>query len=64
MKIDKKLIKDIKEFDDAFPDGIYTIPTDLQKPRVKVRDLSNYCKQKGVEPKNLSRKELEQFLES
>jgi hypothetical protein len=63
MKVDKKLIKEIEEFDNAFPDGIYVVPPNSKEPRVKVRALWDYCKQKGVEPKDLSREEIEEFLE-
>jgi hypothetical protein len=63
MDVDKKLIKEIEEFDNAFPDGIYAIPPYPKEPRVKVRALWDFCKQKGVEPKDLSREEIEKYLE-
>ncbi|MFE8698247.1 hypothetical protein ACFYKT_18145 [Cytobacillus sp. FJAT-53684] len=63
MKADKKLIKEIGGFDTAFADGIYAVPPNPKEPRVKVRALWDYCKQKGVEPKDLSREEIEEFLE-
>lgn len=63
MEVDKKLIKEIEKFDTAFPDGIYVVPPNPREPRVKVRALWDYCKQKGVEPKDLSREEIEEFLE-
>lgn len=63
MKVDKKLIKEIEEFDSAFPDGVYVIPRNEKEIRLKVRALSDYCKQKGIEPNELSREEMEKFLE-
>jgi hypothetical protein len=63
MKVDKKLIKEIEEFDNAFPDGVYTVPRNPKEPKVKVRALWDYCKRKGVEPKDLSREEIGEFLE-
>lgn len=62
----EKLIKEIKEFDNAFPDGVFSIPRspDMNMPRVKVRALWDYCQGKGgVEPKELSSEEIKQFLD-
>lgn len=61
--MDKKLMKEIEEFDNAFEDGVYVIPRNEKEPRVKVRALSDYCRQKGIEPKDLSREDMERFLE-
>lgn len=63
MKVDKKLIKEIEEFDNAFPDGVYVIPRNEKGVRLKVRALSDYCIQKGIKPNKLSREEMEKFLE-
>ena len=54
--------KDIEDFDDQFPDGVFTIPRDESEPRVKGRQLLAYCKEKGVEPKDLTSGETQQFL--
>ncbi|MFK5707515.1 hypothetical protein [Lysinibacillus boronitolerans] len=62
MKADKKLIKEIDEFDDAFPNGVFAIPRNPKDPRVKVRALWDYCKEKGVDPEDLSEVEMKQFL--
>lgn len=53
MKADEKLIKEMEEFDDAFPDGVFAVPRNLNEPRVKVKALLDYCQEKGVEPKDL-----------
>jgi hypothetical protein len=60
---EKMLINDIKQLDDAFPDGVYAVPRSSKEPKVKVRALYDYCKQKGVTPQELSEKEMERFLE-
>lgn len=60
---EKMLINDIKQLDDAFPDGVYAVPRSSKGPKVKVRSLYDYCKQKGVTPQELSEKEMERFLE-
>lgn len=52
-----------KEFDDAFPDGIFIAPKNPKDPKVKIRDLYDYCKKHGIEPSDLSAKEMKQFLE-
>jgi len=61
MKADEKLIREIEEFDVAFPDGVFCIPRIPGEPRVKVRALWNYCKEKGVDPEDLSEEEMKQF---
>jgi hypothetical protein len=62
MKVDEKLIKEIEEFDNAFPNGIFAIPRNPKDPRVKVRALRDYCDSKGVKPKDLTEEEMKQFL--
>jgi hypothetical protein len=52
------------EEDDVFPDGVYSYPRNPNEPRVKVRKLSECCKEKGISsPADLSKEEMEQFLE-
>lgn len=57
------ILKDIEEFEEGFPDGVYAIPRDSKAPRVKVRALHDYCKEKGITPEDLTAEEMEQFLE-
>ena len=59
----KKEINADLDFDDVFPDGVFTEPPSANQPRVKVRALFDYCKEKGVEPDELTEQEMEQFLE-
>jgi hypothetical protein len=33
------LRKEVEEFDEAFPDGVFAFPLDPQEPGVKVREL-------------------------
>ncbi|WCK57780.1 hypothetical protein PP175_29670 (plasmid) [Aneurinibacillus sp. Ricciae_BoGa-3] len=59
---EKMIMDDLREFDDAFPDGVYAVPRSPKEPRVKVRALLDYCKLHDTTPENLSEKEMEQFL--
>lgn len=59
---EEKMMDQIKQFDDYFPDGVYAIPRPKSEPRVKVRALHDYCKERGITPAEISRKEMEQFL--
>ncbi|WP_035351506.1 hypothetical protein [Fictibacillus gelatini] len=64
IRKDENLIrKEIEEFENGFPDGVYAIPRDPKAPRVKVRALNDYCKEKGITPEDLTAEEMEQFLE-
>lgn len=47
------------EYDELHPDGKFVTPSN--PPRLRIRDLHEYCMQKGVEPKDLSKEEMEQF---
>lgn len=35
----------------------------MNEPRVKVRALHDYCKNRGITPEEISDKEMEQFIE-
>lgn len=64
MLPDKKMIEEMIEFDDAFPDGVFGIPRIPGMPKVKVRALWDYCQEKGgIEPKDLTVEEMKQFLD-
>ncbi|WP_165769187.1 hypothetical protein [Virgibacillus profundi] len=56
------MIDQIKEFDNNFPDGVYAIPRSSNEPRVKVRALYDYCKNRGITPADISEDEMEHFL--
>lgn len=59
---DTMLRKQVEEFDNAFPDGVFAFPPNPKEPRVKVRALGEYCKEKGIKPNELSKEEMSQFL--
>lgn len=64
IRKDENLIrKEIEEFENGFPDGVYAIPRDPKAPKVKVRALHDYCKEKGIKPEDLAVEEMKQFLE-
>ncbi|MGO4889931.1 hypothetical protein ACJ2A9_19480 [Anaerobacillus sp. MEB173] len=56
--------KQLGKFDEAdiFPDGVFAFPPTSEEPKVKIRALGEYCKQKGVTPDQLSKEEIQQFL--
>ncbi|GAB6460594.1 hypothetical protein bcgnr5390_10370 [Bacillus luti] len=56
------LRREMEEFEEGFPDGVYTAPSSPNEPRIKVRDLYQYCRKKGVNPNELSQEEAERFL--
>jgi hypothetical protein len=56
----RRLIEEIKAFDDRFPDGVYAIP---KTTKVKVRALEEYCQKKGFLIDSLDEKEIFQFVE-
>ncbi len=54
--------RDIDKFDNAFPDGVFAFPASTESPKVKIRALDKYCKEHGVEPKDLTADEMKPFL--
>lgn len=59
----EKLRKELEEFEEGFPDGVYTVSRDLNEPRLKVRTLCKYCEERGIKPEDLTVEELKQFYE-
>jgi hypothetical protein len=53
---------DIERFDNAFPDGVFAFPAPTESPKVKISALDKYCKERGVEPKDLTEEEMKLFL--
>ncbi|WP_035100722.1 hypothetical protein [Aneurinibacillus terranovensis] len=63
IKITEDELKDdLKVFEDAFPTGVYSIPN-LNKYRVKVRRLLDFCNKTGRIPGDLTEEEWKEFLE-
>ncbi|GGM43329.1 hypothetical protein GCM10011351_31620 [Paraliobacillus quinghaiensis] len=60
---EKKMIDQIKKFDNNFPDGVFAVPRSSNEPRVKVRALHDYCKSRGITPADISEEEMEKFLD-
>lgn len=58
----EKMKKEIEEFEAGFPDGVYAIPSGPNDPKIRVHELFAYCKEKSVNPENLTEKERDQFL--
>jgi hypothetical protein len=58
----EKLRREMEEFEAGFPDGVYTVPSGPNEPRVKVKALFEYCREKGIDPGDLTDEEREQFL--
>lgn len=56
----KKIIEEIKAFEEGFPDGIYATPT---TKKVKVRALINYCKKEGISIDSLDEKTILELVE-
>lgn len=56
-------VRKIDNFEEGFPDGVYAVPSKPQEPILNIPAMYGYCKSKGVKPAELSKKEMEQFLE-
>ncbi|MBT2757908.1 hypothetical protein J7E71_18685 [Mesobacillus foraminis] len=56
------LREDIDKFENAFPDGVFAFPPDPKAPKVRIRALDKYCREKGIKPVDLSKEEMERFL--
>ncbi|MES9681773.1 hypothetical protein ABWK22_02410 [Gottfriedia acidiceleris] len=61
-KVSDIMLEEMDKFEKGFPDGVYVEPSNKREPRIKVKALFKYCNERGLEPKDLSDKEREQFL--
>ena len=59
---EEAFIQQITQFDDHFPEGVFAVPKDENEPKIKVRLLHLYCKEKGVKPKDLTEEEMALFM--
>lgn len=57
---DEKQINEMSEFDDAFPKGIYAVPSPKCLPRYNIRKIDKYLRENGIQGP-LSEDELQQF---
>jgi Ribonuclease G/E len=58
----EKLRREMEEFEEGFPDGVYTAPSSPNEPRIKLKEMYQFCREKGIDPEDLTEEELEQFL--
>ncbi|MCU5165941.1 hypothetical protein OCD92_27755 [Bacillus paranthracis] len=58
----EKLRREMEEFEAGFPDGVYSAPSSPNEPRIKVKEMYQYCREKGVDPEDLTDEEREKFL--
>lgn len=63
MVDESRLRKEMEDFEEGFPDGVYAAPSSPKSPRIRVHELFAYCKKYGKDPESLDKKEMEQFLE-
>lgn len=61
-KVGDQLIEKMDEFEKGFPDGVYVNSDNEKMPRINMRALSRYCSERGTKPKDLTDKEMEQFI--
>ncbi|MCG5252464.1 hypothetical protein P4U99_27640 [Brevibacillus agri] len=59
-KEEEKLLKELIEFDDDFPKGIYAVPSPKCLPKYAIRRIAKYMEENGIEGP-LSEEELKQF---
>lgn len=45
-----------RNFESGFPDGVYGWPSEPGEPRIRVKALFQYCKEKGITPHELGRR--------
>ncbi|WP_042147240.1 hypothetical protein [Paucisalibacillus sp. EB02] len=50
----------MNEYNQLHPDGKYVI-RDGPPPRIHFRDMSKYSKERGIDPQDLTKEEMEQF---
>lgn len=58
----EKLIKEMEEFESGFPDGVYVAHSSSNEPIIKLKEMYQYCREKGIDPNGLTEEEREQFL--
>ncbi len=61
MVDDSIIKKEIDEFEQGFPDGVYAIPREKNEPRLNVRKMDAFCRENQIDPDQLTEKQMEQF---
>lgn len=59
---DAKMREEIEKFDNAFPDGVFAFPGGTKTPKIKVRALDEYCTKHGIQPKDVDKEKMKEFL--
>ncbi|KPL58326.1 hypothetical protein AM506_17035 [Rossellomorea vietnamensis] len=54
----KKFIKGVLNKERSY----INVPAPAESPKVKIKALDKYCKEQGVQPKDLTDEEMRQFL--
>ncbi|MEG7863211.1 hypothetical protein FOT98_24495 [Bacillus sp. HY001] len=52
----------MEEFESGFPDGVYVAHSSPNEPIIKLKEMYRYCREKGIDPNDLTEEEIEQFL--
>ncbi|MFT8347348.1 hypothetical protein [Clostridium saccharoperbutylacetonicum] len=55
-------LKNLYKLDEFAEDGIYTVPHSNDEPKIRIRDLSEYCKNNNIQPNELSQEEYAKFI--
>lgn len=58
----EKLKREMEEFEAGFPDGVYVASSSRNEPLIKLKEMYQYCREKGVQPNDLTDEEREQFF--
>lgn len=56
----KHEVEIMDEYDRLHPNGKYVMPSG-EPPRIRFRDMNNYCNKVGKKPMELTEEEMEQF---
>lgn len=52
----------LHELDEFSEDGIYVVPNSNSEPKIRIRDLVEYCKNNNIQPDELSQEEYAKFI--
>lgn len=54
--------KNLHELDELAKDGIYAVSNSNNEPKIRIRDLIEYCKHNNIEPDELTQEEYSKFI--
>ncbi|HDR7380647.1 TPA: hypothetical protein QCX22_005950 [Bacillus toyonensis] len=52
----------MEEFESGFLDGVYVAHSSPNEPIIKLKEMYQYCREKGIDPNGLTEEERERFL--